>query len=171
MVRLHYQQPHSPPVHQGLVHLHSFAIVHGDLKPANVLLDNDGRPRIADWGLSRVSQGFTRTYTPATVSGFTQGYAAPEVVAGRRTSFASDMCVGWRSRSVAGSNRAHGCRYAFGCTVEDVIRCTSATSATEQVAVKDLQVHDFACAGACVSMPVSAHADGGIVCGCVSLPH
>ena len=84
----------APPfTRQGLVHLHSLAIVHGDLKPANVLLDNDGRPRIADWGLSRVSQGFTCTSTPATIAGFTRGYAAPEVQAGQRTSFASDMCV------------------------------------------------------------------------------
>ena len=80
--------------YQGLVHLHALAIVHGDLKPANVLLDDAGRPRIADWGLSRISQGFTRTSTPATVAGFTEGYAAPEVRAGKRTSFASDMCVG-----------------------------------------------------------------------------
>ena len=80
-----------PILLQGLLHLHGLAIVHGDLKPANVLLDDGGNPRISDWGLSRMSSGFTRTSTPATVAGFTEGYAAPEVEAGGRTSFASDM--------------------------------------------------------------------------------
>ena len=78
---------------QGLVHLHGLGIIHGDLKPGNVLLDDHGRPLIADWGFSRVSHGFTRTRAAATSIGFTDEYAAPEVLAGLRTSAASDMYV------------------------------------------------------------------------------
>ena len=78
---------------QGLVHLHGLGIIHGDLKPGNVLLDDHGRPLISDWGFSRVSHGFTRTRAAATSIGFTDDYAAPEVLDGQRTSAASDMYV------------------------------------------------------------------------------
>jgi hypothetical protein len=42
-------------VAQGLVHAHDKGVLHCDLKPANILLDQEGRPRIADFGQSRLS--------------------------------------------------------------------------------------------------------------------
>ena len=39
----------------GLAHAHGKGVVHCDLKPANVLLDQDGKPRLADFGQSRLS--------------------------------------------------------------------------------------------------------------------
>ncbi|HEX3870623.1 MAG TPA: serine/threonine protein kinase, partial [Pirellulales bacterium] len=39
----------------GLVHAHDRGVLHCDLKPGNVLLDQDLRPRLADFGQSRLS--------------------------------------------------------------------------------------------------------------------
>lgn len=42
-------------VTQSLVHAHTSGILHCDVKPANVLLDQDYAPRLADFGQSRLS--------------------------------------------------------------------------------------------------------------------
>ncbi|MDY0167998.1 MAG: protein kinase [Thermoguttaceae bacterium] len=55
----------------GLVHAHAKGILHCDLKPANILLDQDGKPRLADFGQSRLST----EQTPALGTLF---YMAPE---------------------------------------------------------------------------------------------
>jgi eukaryotic-like serine/threonine-protein kinase len=39
----------------GLLHAHAKGVLHCDLKPANILLDADNRPRLADFGQSRLS--------------------------------------------------------------------------------------------------------------------
>ena len=39
----------------GLIHAHGKGVLHCDLKPGNVLLDQDDRPRLADFGQSRLS--------------------------------------------------------------------------------------------------------------------
>lgn len=55
----------------GLVHSHGKGVLHCDLKPANILLDQDSRPRLCDFGQSRLSH----EQTPALGTLF---YMAPE---------------------------------------------------------------------------------------------
>jgi len=43
----------------GLCYLHSQSVVHGDLKGPNILIKNDGRACLADFGLTRILAEFT----------------------------------------------------------------------------------------------------------------
>lgn len=54
MTRHHVQIAHD--VAEGLAYLHP-SVVHRDLKPQNILLDVNGRAKIADFGISRVKVG------------------------------------------------------------------------------------------------------------------
>ncbi|OJA19894.1 hypothetical protein AZE42_07020 [Rhizopogon vesiculosus] len=63
----------------GLKYLHEFPIIHGDLTPSNVLIDNEGNAVLTDFGLSVILGGFADVsciYTEAK-SG-TAAWAAPE---------------------------------------------------------------------------------------------
>lgn len=61
---------------EGLVQLHSAGWVHGDLKPANVLMLPDSSARLADFNLAAEMEG-THAYTPAFS---TPDYTPPELL-------------------------------------------------------------------------------------------
>ena len=74
----------------GLAHLHSRGLIHRDLKPANVLFDEEGRAKLADFGLARHSAGSGTLTEAGTVLG-TAAYISPEQAAGEPARPASDV--------------------------------------------------------------------------------
>ncbi|MCA9264913.1 MAG: serine/threonine protein kinase, partial [Planctomycetales bacterium] len=62
-------------ISDGLTRAHELGIVHGDLKPANILLASDGEPRILDFNLSQFNA--TEVPTRALVGG-TLPYMSPQ---------------------------------------------------------------------------------------------
>src|SRR5207248_4745625 len=74
----------------GLAHAHSRDVVHRDLKPANVLFDEEGRAKLADFGIARMAAGEGTLTEAGTVLG-TAAYISPEQAAGLPASAASDV--------------------------------------------------------------------------------
>jgi serine/threonine protein kinase len=93
----------------GLDALHHRGIVHRDVKPSNVMLDEDGRAMLTDFGLAK-GPAYTVLTKPGQLVG-TVDYIAPELVRGEAASPASDL-------------------YALGCLVFACIAGTPPFAAT-----------------------------------------
>ncbi|HBP17358.1 MAG TPA: hypothetical protein DEA08_06155, partial [Planctomycetes bacterium] len=68
---------------------HAAGVVHRDVKPANVLVDRDGRPRLTDFGLARADDRSRLTLAEVVLG--TPAYMSPEQARGREAGPASDL--------------------------------------------------------------------------------
>ena len=75
---------------------HRTLVVHGDLKPSNILVTGDQRAKLIDFGLARVldlegAGPDTPAHTVTAMRAFTPGYASPEQARGDRITTSSDV--------------------------------------------------------------------------------
>lgn len=75
---------------EGMGAVHKYRIVHGDLKPANILLDRQGRVKVADFGLSFLLPP-ARQEQDGLLQGGTLSFMSPEQALGRDVDFRADI--------------------------------------------------------------------------------
>jgi hypothetical protein len=91
---------------KGIAIMHSYDIVHCDIKPANCLLEeSNGNLRliIADFGISRIvstSAMQVKAFVASTLKGASIFYAAPEVMLRYRGHYVADVPVIWKAGDI-----------------------------------------------------------------------
>lgn len=75
------------PVCEALEYAHSLNIYHCDIKPANIMIQNDGRVVLTDFGIARI----TGVATATSLAPGTPAYMAPEQCRGQEVSAQTDI--------------------------------------------------------------------------------
>ena len=78
-----------PQICDALQYAHEHGVVHRDIKPENLLLDKEGRVKIADFGIAKMLTA--ETGTTETLTGGTPRYMAPEQWGGSGTDHRADI--------------------------------------------------------------------------------
>ncbi len=75
-------------VAEAVDHAHQQGVVHRDLKPSNMMIDTNGNPQVADFGIALLAD-WAQTYTEQLV--LTPAYSAPELLDGVEPTVRSDV--------------------------------------------------------------------------------
>jgi eukaryotic-like serine/threonine-protein kinase len=78
------------PVLEALAYSHAHGVIHRDVKPGNILVANDGRVKVTDFGIAKAALGASDLTTTGTVLGTAQ-YLSPEQVQGQPVDARSDL--------------------------------------------------------------------------------
>ncbi len=76
---------------EALDEAHRNGIVHRDVKPGNILVRKDGRPKITDFGIAHIDDASSHTMTQAGEVLGTPAYMSPEQVLGKPVDGRSDL--------------------------------------------------------------------------------
>ena len=79
---------------EAVEYAHERLIVHRDLKASNILVDNEGHPKLLDFGIAKVLQpdeDGQLTLTQTGLRQFTPDYASPEQIRGEQVTTATDV--------------------------------------------------------------------------------
>jgi serine/threonine-protein kinase len=72
-----------------LHHAHSLGVIHRDIKPENIMIRDDGRVKLTDFGIAQVVDVQRLTVTGQLLG--SPAYMAPELVEGKRIDFRADV--------------------------------------------------------------------------------
>lgn len=70
---------------------HQNLVIHRDLKPSNILITNDGKVKLLDFGIAKLLKSEEINQTATQMHIFTPEYASPEQVQGEKLTTATDI--------------------------------------------------------------------------------
>lgn len=76
---------------EAVEHAHRHLVIHRDIKPSNVMVNDDGRVVLLDFGISRMLEEGAAEATSTGTYAFTPRYAAPEQLRGGTITTATDV--------------------------------------------------------------------------------
>ena len=124
-----------------VAHAHRNLVAHRDLKPGNILVGEDGRPKLLDFGIAKAlseASGEERPETRTALRAFTPDYAAPDQILGHPTSTATDIYqLGLLLYELLTGHRAQHAQEASQRALEDAICNSEPIRPSERIGDED----------------------------------